>query len=208
MSTEPSPERESESADAHRLIAACFDALDGVPAMLAAEPGLLVARTTGGETAFHWLAVERRLDAMQVIAACGAGLDAVDGYGMTALAYAAEHGEEAMAAWLLAQGARIDVPGECAPTLHWAVRGGRPAIVSMVLAAGADVDRASRGGNTALHDAARSDASIGILRHLLAAGATGGRANRRGQTPLDLAHANGATAAVALLEAHPHERRT
>jgi len=207
-SIEVSSEREPEIADAHRLIAACFDALADVPALLGAEPGMLTARTLRGETALHWLVVERQLEAVRVLAACGAELNTVSGGAISPLGEAAERGDETMVAWLLAHGARPDLPGECGPTLLWAVDGGKPAIVSMMLVAGAVIDGANRHGQTALHAAAKSDDSIQILRLLLDAGATGPGLYRGTQSPLDVARANGAIAAVALLEAPARARRT
>ncbi|KAL7897311.1 putative ankyrin repeat protein [Trichoderma sp. SZMC 28014] len=66
-------------------------------------------------------------------------LDAHNADGRTPLSYAAEHGHDEIAQFLLAKGANAQSGGSRGRTpLHWAALKGRPAIVRLLLAAGVD----------------------------------------------------------------------
>ena len=199
--------KERAAEDAHRLICACGESPGRARALLAAEPDLIARRTGLGETPLHWFAYEGELEKVALLAACGADVNTVSGLGMTPLGDAACAGREDLVAWLFEHGARIDLPGECAPTLHHAVSGGNTAIVAMMLARGADVDAHTRRAGTALHVAARSDERLDVLRQLLEAGADVTRRSRIGraslvdESALEVARRRGAWRAVELLEA-------
>ncbi|MEM6326229.1 MAG: ankyrin repeat domain-containing protein, partial [Bacteroidota bacterium] len=70
-------------------------------------------------------------------------------------------------------------------------------LVGALVSAGADVDAAGIGGNTALHDTA-ADGLVGLVAALLGAGADPGVENEQGQTPLDLAREWGDEDLIAL----------
>ena len=142
------------------------------------------------------------LDAVRALLQQGADVNAAQGDGMTALHWAAEHGDAAMTELLIYGGANIGAVtriGQYKP-LHLAAKIGAAPVMSVLLAAGADVDAMTgTGGATALHLAAASGnvEAVGILLD------GGADANARemewGQTPLIFASSLGRTAVVKLL---------
>lgn len=86
------------------------------------------------------------------------------------------------------------------PLMRAVAMGGDEATARMLLAAGADVERATWSGHTALHSAADDPAGAEMVRLLLGAGA-GARPRRDsdGATPLHLAAARGPAGSVELL---------
>lgn len=132
----------------------------------------------------------------------GADLDAAQGDGMTALHWAAELGNAAMAARLVEAGANVAVTtrlGDYTP-LHIAARGGFADVTSVLLEGGADpAARTSTGGSTPLHFAA-STASDETVAALIRYGAdVNAREDHWGQTPLMFAASAGRAATVELL---------
>jgi ankyrin repeat protein len=146
-----------------------------------------------GDTPLHLAAAGLRYDAARALIAAGAGVDAVNRRGATALHYACDPrpsgatwdpaAQRAVIELLVAGGAALDQPDRSGVTaLHRAVRARSPAAVAALLSGGAD-PRAATGtaGSTPLHLAvAPSGASgtagtgaeqIEIVRMLLAAGA-------------------------------------
>ena len=186
---------------AYQLAAACCESLDVASALLDAEPELLLARTSLGETALHFLVVENQLDAVRWLFERGAALDTLSELAITPLSEAASLGHEALVDWLLESGAALDVPGLCAPVLVSAAGSGNVEIVRSVVAAGAVVAVADRFGRTALHVACRSDAGLAIVDRLLAAGASPDASRVIGKTPLDVAIESGASQVASLLRA-------
>jgi ankyrin repeat protein len=106
-----------------------------------------------------------------------------------------------MVAILLSHGAKIDFPGQGDPTLHAAASGGSAAIVSMILAAGANIDATNDVRETALHIAAETDERIGALNVLLENGANMAASALFDRTPLDVAEENNCVKAVKALRA-------
>lgn len=132
----------------------------------------------------------------------GADVNAAQGDGMTALHWAAEHGNTALADMLLYAGAHVGTVtrlGDYTP-LHLAAKGGHAEVAERLLDAGADaMARTSTGGVTPLHFAARSG-RVGAVQALVNAGVMPDVAEEsRGQTPLMFAAAAGRVAVIEAL---------
>src|SRR5262245_45379535 len=112
-------------------------------------------------------------DAVRDLLKQGADVGAAQGDGMTALHWAAERGDAAMADMLVYAGANVSAVtriGQYTP-LHLASRSGSAAVVAALLKAGADPSvRSTTTGVTALHLAA-SSGNAAVVKLLLDAGA-------------------------------------
>jgi ankyrin repeat protein len=117
----------------------------------------------------------------------GADVNAAQGDGMTALHWAATHGDAAEARMLVYAGARLEAATRNAnyTPLHLAARAGNASVVKALLEAGANVSATtSSGGATALHLAA-AQGSTDVIIALLDHGAkVDARESAWGQTPL------------------------
>src|SRR5262245_19544774 len=132
----------------------------------------------------------------------GADVGAAQGDGMTALHWAAERGDAAMADMLVYAGANVSAVtriGQYTP-LHLASRAGSSAVVAALLKAGADPSvRSTTTGVTALHLAA-SAGNADVVTRLLDAGAdANARESEWGQTPLMFAAAQNRPGAIQVL---------
>src|SRR5687767_2039932 len=131
----------------------------------------------------------------------GVNVNAPQGDGMTALHWAARHGDAELTAVLL--GAKADVKavtriGAFTP-LHIASETGNPAVVAALLKAGSDAKALTSTGITPLHLAAHSG-DAGVVAALLDRGAdVNVKEPAWEQTPLMIASAHGRTAAVKVL---------
>ena len=135
----------------------------------------------------------------------GADVGAAQGDGMTALHWAAERGDAAMADMLVYAGANVSAVtriGQYTP-LHLASRTGSRAVVAALLKAGADPSvRSTTTGVTALHLAA-SSGNPEVVKVLLDAGADpNAKETEWGQTPLMFAAAQNRADAIKELLAH------
>ena len=103
----------------------------------------------------------------------GADVNAAQGDGMTALHWAASHGDVDEARMLISAGARVDAMtrnGNYTP-LHLASRAGNAAVVKALVESGASVNaKTTSGGATALHFAA-GQGSVDVIGVLLNKGA-------------------------------------
>jgi ankyrin repeat protein len=131
-------------------------------------------------------------------------VNAPQGDGMTALHWAADRGDSAMAAELLRAKASVKPRtriGAYTP-LHIAARTGNPAVVRALLSAGSDVKATTTSGATALHFAAAAG-NADVVKALLAKGADpNARESTWGQTPLIFAAEYGPAAAIQVLMKH------
>jgi ankyrin repeat protein len=110
-------------------------------AMLVQDSTLLNGRTLHDETALHFLAVEGYVEDVQFLAEAGADIDAVNQFGHTALLDVANLGNAEVAAVLLNHHANPNAQSTTHDNvLHTAVRSGNPALVELLLAAGARHD--------------------------------------------------------------------
>jgi len=141
---------------------------------------------------------------VRMLIARRADVNAPQGDGMTALHWAADHGDSAMAAELLRAKANVASRtriGAYTP-LHIAARTGSPAVVRALLAAGSDVKATTTSGATALHFAAAAG-NPDVVTALLSKGADpNARESSWGQTPLVFAAEYGRAAAVEALMKH------
>ncbi|HSQ29779.1 MAG TPA: ankyrin repeat domain-containing protein [Gemmatimonadaceae bacterium] len=141
------------------------------------------------------------LATVKKLIAQGAGVNAPQGDGMTALHWAADRGDSALAAVLLRAKANVRATtriGSYTP-LHIAARTGNPAVVRALLAAGSDVKATTTSGATALHFAAAAG-NPDVVAALLGKGADpNARESAWGQTPLVFAAEFNRADAVKLL---------
>lgn len=173
--------------------------------MLALWASALAAGAAGWPDSPVADAAERKdLEAVRALLREGSDVNAAQADGMTALHWAASHGDGEMEAVLLHAGAAVHAKtrmGGYAP-LHLASRAGHVKAAVLLLEAGADPNLFTATGATAMHFAAEADAPI--LIEALAAG--GGDVDARDEfaqrTPLMFAAVRGADgAATALLAA-------
>ena len=126
------------------------------------------------------------LATVKKLIAQGASVNAAQGDGMTALHWAADRGDSALATVLLRAKANIRATtriGSYTP-LHIAARTGNPAVVRALLVAGSDVKATTTSGATALHFAAAAG-NPDVVAALLGKGADpNARESAWGQTPL------------------------
>ncbi len=135
----------------------------------------------------------------------GADVNAAQGDGMTALHWAANHGDVEMTRMLMYAGARLEVVtrnGNFTP-LHLASRAGNAAVVKALLEAGANANAATTtGGSTPLHFAA-AQGDPEVIAALLKHGAkVEALESAWEQTPLMWAAAHDRVTALELLLAH------
>lgn len=146
-------------------------------------------------------AMRQDLEAVRGLIARGADPDGAHGDGMTALHWAAQHGDVEIIALLTGAGA--DVAGRTRlgghTPLHVASRRARAAAVRALLAAGADAGAVTSTGATALHFAAGSGSAAAVSALLDGGADVDAREPVWGQTPLMFAAARARTEAVVVL---------
>ena len=145
------------------------------------------------------------IEAVRTLVGQGADVNSAQGDGMTALHWAAERGDDALARLLVHAGASVYAVtrlGDYTP-LHLASKAGRAAVISTLLEAGADpTAKTTTGGATALHFAAGAGSAESVTA-LLARGADADvRESSWGQTPLMFAASAGRIDAARALIAH------
>jgi len=131
------------------------------------------------------------------------------GDGMTALHWAAEHGNQDITAMLLAAGANPRAEtriGRYTP-LHVAAKGGHAAVIRRLVDAKADVSVLTTTGATALHFAAEGGNAEAVAILLDAGAVINVREPQWGQTPLMFAAGSGRTEVVKLLLARGADPR-
>ncbi len=139
----------------------------------------------------------------------GADVNAAEGDGMTALHWAAEHGDQDLAASLLESGANPGARtriGAHTP-LHVAAKGGYSRVVRLLVDAKADVGALTTTGAEPLHFAAASGSSETVTILLEHGADVNVREPQWGQTPLMFAAASGRTEVVKVLLAHGADAR-
>src|SRR6185436_20597142 len=130
-----------------------------------------------------------------------ADVNGAQGDGMTALHWAAERGDGALASTLLKAGASpsaLTRVGQYTP-LHIAAKGGHAQVVQALVAAGADVRALTTTGAAPLHFAAASGSAEAVTVLLDRGADVNVREPQWGQTPLMFAAALGRTAVVKTL---------
>ena len=113
--------------------------------------------------------------------------------GFTALQLACYFGHEAIARWLVDQGAEVSAVSrnnQALQAIHAAVANNSLSLTHLLLANGADVNARQNGGFTALHAAAQNG-NEELVALLLASGADASLAGDQGETAVSLARAAG-----------------
>jgi ankyrin repeat protein len=135
----------------------------------------------------------------------GADVNAAQGDGMTALHWAANHGDVEQTRMLIYAGARLEAAtrnGNYTP-LHFAAQGGKVAVIKALLQAGANPKAATTsGGATPLHFAAENGNPDAVLALLEKGAPVDARETAFGQTPIMWAAAFNRSAAVQILASH------
>lgn len=131
----------------------------------------------------------------------GADVNAAQGDGMTALHWAAQHGNLDLTEMLLYAGANPSATTRIGPytPLMVAARGGYGGVVERLLEAGASVDAATSTGVTSLHLAAAAGSEEAVSALLNRGAAVDATEAAWEQTPLMWAADNGRTGAIELL---------
>jgi len=159
---------------------------------------LLLSVDDSQRTPLHWAAMEKNLQLLELVFHEQA-LEARDFLNYTPL-YLAILGDEPSVKWFLDHGAQVNVVTrlERATPLHWAAEQGKPEIVALLLARGADPTAKNLAGSTALHTAAKLGWEP-VVRLLLERKLDPNAANLVGVTPLMLAARSGNASVVRLL---------
>ena len=125
-----------------------------VDALLVAKANVN-ARSKVGDNAIMASALSGHLDLVKKLRARGAE---IDGTGWTPLIYAATGGQDAVVAYLLAEGANMNaVSPNGTSALMMAVREGKGSTVKLLIARGANVNQRNENGATALSWALRGN---------------------------------------------------
>ncbi len=166
-----------------------------------AVPLMLAAARVIPSTPVADAAMRGDLKAVEALIARGEDVNAAQGDGMTALHWAAERGDLAMAQDLLKAKAGVAATtriGAYTP-LHLAARGGHGEIVAALLAAGADPNAFTETGVTALHLASASGTVEGIAALIDKGADPNVREKQWNQTPLVFAADKNRAEAIRLL---------
>jgi hypothetical protein len=150
-------------------------------------PESIGARDGFGYTPLHWAAVRGHWDAVEVLVARGADVDAVGGDGGTPLHLAAHHDRPDMVRLLLEEGADLTIQNQWGRTpLHVAARRNCDLVAALLLSRGADPNATTREGWTPLH-VAEMAGHPRVRDLLLAHGADPERRDEQGKVPADFA---------------------
>jgi len=136
------------------VVAARGNSTASVDVLLAAG-ARVNARTPNGDSALMAAAISGNLEVAKKLRQKGAELE---GAQWTPLIYAATGGKDAMATYLLAEGANINATSANGTTaLMMAVREGHYNVVTLLIAKGADVNKRNENGASALSWAVRGN---------------------------------------------------
>jgi ankyrin repeat protein len=131
----------------------------------------------------------RDVAAVKAMLTNGGDVNAAQGDGMTALHWAATHGDAALTQMLLAAGANIRATTRLGgiTALHIASQGGHANVVAALIAAGADANAATSTGATAVMLAARAGSTDTVTRLVETGAEVNAKEKAFGQTALMIA---------------------
>jgi ankyrin repeat protein len=162
--------------------------------LLDEDPGLVQEKTSLGETALHYLAVENQLEAVKKLYKRGADINTVNDFGGTPLSDAVSLGYVELVRVLLERGARVEgLFSSNEPILHEAVRSGKPEIIHLLIAHGANIHSKNSLDETPLHESAKDDKCFEVTKYLVEHGAIVDALAAFHSTPLNGAALHGAT---------------
>ncbi|MFN2444417.1 MAG: ankyrin repeat domain-containing protein [Vicinamibacterales bacterium] len=146
-------------------------------------------------------AARRDAAAVRALLEKGADVDGALGDGMTALHWAAQQGDDALAGSLLEAGANVRAATRIGrhTALHVAARHGSASVVRKLVDAGADVNATTTTGAAALHFAAASGNTETVALLLDSGADVNVREPEWGQTPLMFAAGSGRADVVKIL---------
>ncbi len=154
-------------------------------------------------------AMRRDVAAVRILLQQGVDVNSAQGDGMTALHWAAEHGDQELAGLLLKSGASPGAAtriGRHTP-LHVAAKGGHHPVVRMLVDAKADIRATTTTGAAPLHFAAASGSGETVTLLIDQGADVNLREPQWGQTPLMFAAGSGRTEAVKVLLARGADAR-
>ncbi|MGH9888923.1 MAG: ankyrin repeat domain-containing protein, partial [bacterium] len=185
------------------LCAALLVAAASLPAQESRGTSLRVPHTPTKSQALPDAAMRGDVATVRKLLAQNADVNSAQGDGMTALHWAAEHGDAALTELLLKAKADVKATtrvGNYTP-LHIAAKSGSATVVKALIKAGSDVNAQTVGGATPVHFAATSGSADAINALADAKADLNAKEIEWGQTPLIFAaDANRGTAITALLK--------
>jgi hypothetical protein len=101
-------EQLAERARQRELLEACFADPEQAKSLLDRCPDLVHCRDTVGETAFHYVVVEDRIDLAEILLAAGSDVNTQTRFGSTPLMDAVQCGYLDMTRWLIGKGANLE----------------------------------------------------------------------------------------------------
>jgi len=156
---------------------------DEVARLVKLGAGVDVEVDNVGRQPLHWVAELGCKDAVELLIAMGAKVDATDRDGWQPLHYAARKGHRIVAELLIDKGAKVDAADDSgSQPLHDAAWSGSRDVVELLIARGAQVEAADNDGNRPLHYAARRG-NRDMVELLLAYGANPVALNKHGEVP-------------------------
>src|SRR5262245_9590614 len=178
--------------------------LIGIGLMVALAFASSAPRAAGVDTRLADAAARHDVAAVRTLVQQHADVNGALGDGMTALHWAAEQGNDELAAILLQAGANVSAVTRIGrhTALHVAATGGHAAVVRRLLDAKADANATTTTGATPLHFAAASGNAEAVSLLLERGADVNAREPEWGQTPLMFAAGYGRTDAVKVLLKH------
>jgi len=144
--------------------------VDGMRALIAADPDSVHATDKLGKTPLHFAVTFKQLDTMAVLLEADAEIEARDVTGMTPLHVAAMLGRRDAAAWLVDRGADAGAVDDFGDTpIHTAALFGQGGIIADLSRRGASLTQPNAAGKTPidLARAQRRDRVVAYLQKLL-----------------------------------------
>ncbi len=140
---------------------------------------------------------------VEAVIAAGSSPNATNSYGISALHYAALHGDSDIISALIDAGAYHNLTNyDGIQAIHFAAMTHQIEALDTLIKLGASVNAIDNKGNTPLHYAAEFTDEPAFIQKLLDAGASINAANNTGETPLHLAAADGNLGTVKFLVEH------